>query len=134
MEEEGQIQEPPALGVDGQPPPQETKQEQGSKVQPTKKSNLPSLPTLALGGQFIKQKFRMALLVDVLLKATGDAPIMKKKKWAVEGEKRVGWVADFIRKYLKMDQNDSLRSPFLETSMFTTSFGFPLPSLTILVN
>ncbi|XP_063857746.1 uncharacterized protein LOC135099288 [Scylla paramamosain] len=26
------------------------------------------------------------------------------------------------------------RSPFLETSMFTTSFGFPLPSLTILVN
>ncbi|KAK8401005.1 hypothetical protein O3P69_002644 [Scylla paramamosain] len=109
MEEEGQIQEPPALGVDGQPPPQETKQEQGSKVQPTKK-------------------------IDVLLKATGDAPIMKKKKWAVEGEKRVGWVADFIRKYLKMDQNDSLRSPFLETSMFTTSFGFPLPSLTILVN
>ncbi|KAK8401006.1 hypothetical protein O3P69_002644 [Scylla paramamosain] len=83
MEEEGQIQEPPALGVDGQPPPQETKQEQGSKVQPTKK-------------------------IDVLLKATGDAPIMKKKKWAVEGEKRVGWVADFIRKYLKMDQNDSL--------------------------
>ncbi|KAK8393269.1 hypothetical protein O3P69_013351 [Scylla paramamosain] len=26
------------------------------------------------------------------------------------------------------------RSPFLETSMFTISFGFPLPSLTILVN
>lgn len=46
--------------------------------------------------------------VDVLLKATGDAPIMKKKKWAVEGEKRVGWVADFIRKYLKLDPTDSL--------------------------
>lgn len=48
------------------------------------------------------------LPVDVLLKATGDAPIMKKKKWAVEGEKRVGWVADFIRKYLKLDPSDSL--------------------------
>ena len=33
---------------------------------------------------------------------------MKKKKWAVEGEKRVGWVADFIRKYIKLDPNDSL--------------------------
>ncbi|MPC41371.1 Autophagy protein 12-like [Portunus trituberculatus] len=48
------------------------------------------------------------LSVDVLLKATGDAPIMKKKRWAVEGEKQVGWVAEFIRKYLKLDQNDSL--------------------------
>ncbi|XP_063881585.1 uncharacterized protein LOC135111799 isoform X1 [Scylla paramamosain] len=26
------------------------------------------------------------------------------------------------------------RPPFLETSMFTTSFGFPLPSLIIMVN
>ncbi|KAK8727634.1 hypothetical protein OTU49_009663 [Cherax quadricarinatus] len=46
--------------------------------------------------------------IDVLLKATGDAPIMKKKKWAVEGEKPVGWIAEFIRKYLKMDLSDTL--------------------------
>ena len=46
--------------------------------------------------------------VDVLLKATGDAPIMKKKKWAVEGDKAVGWVAEFIRKYLKLDPSESL--------------------------
>ncbi|XP_076059994.1 autophagy-related 12 [Oratosquilla oratoria] len=46
--------------------------------------------------------------IDVLLRATGDAPIMKKKKWAVEGEKPVGWVIEFIRKYLKLDANDSL--------------------------
>lgn len=49
-------------------------------------------------------------IVDVLLKATGDAPIMKKKKWAVEGDKRVGWVAEFIRKYLKLDPADNLVS------------------------
>ncbi|KAK3875424.1 hypothetical protein Pcinc_019708 [Petrolisthes cinctipes] len=46
--------------------------------------------------------------IDVLLKATGDAPIMRKKKWAVEGDKRVGWVADFIRKYLKLNSSDNL--------------------------
>lgn len=33
---------------------------------------------------------------------------MKKKKWAVEGEKPVGWVAEFIRKYLKMEPSDTL--------------------------
>ncbi|CAL4068773.1 unnamed protein product, partial [Meganyctiphanes norvegica] len=49
-----------------------------------------------------------AIKVDVLLRATGDAPIMKKKRWAVEGEKPVGWVSDFIRKYLKLDTSDSL--------------------------
>lgn len=51
--------------------------------------------------------------VDVLLKATGDAPIMKKKKWAVEGEKPVGWVAEFIRRYLKLEASDSLVSKLL---------------------
>ncbi|MPC50280.1 hypothetical protein E2C01_044104 [Portunus trituberculatus] len=29
---------------------------------------------------------------------------------------------------------DKVRSPFFEISMFTTSFGFLLPSMTILVN
>ncbi|XP_066976926.1 ubiquitin-like protein ATG12 isoform X2 [Macrobrachium rosenbergii] len=48
--------------------------------------------------------------IDVLLKATGDAPIMKKKKWAVEGDKPVGWVAEFIRKYLKLEPSESLGS------------------------
>lgn len=53
------------------------------------------------------------LSVDVLLKATGDAPIMKKKKWAVEGEKPVGWVAEFIRKYLKLESSDTLVGLFI---------------------
>ncbi|KAK3576528.1 hypothetical protein CHS0354_018023 [Potamilus streckersoni] len=46
--------------------------------------------------------------IDLLLKAAGDAPIMKKKKWAVERNKTVYWVADFIKKYLKCQQSDSL--------------------------
>ena len=46
--------------------------------------------------------------VDVLLKATGDAPIMKKKKWSVDPDKTVGWVITFIRRYLKLQDSESL--------------------------
>ncbi|XP_055352503.1 ubiquitin-like protein ATG12 isoform X2 [Paramacrobiotus metropolitanus] len=46
--------------------------------------------------------------IDVLLKAVGDAPIMKKKRWAVDRTKKVIWVADFIRKFIKCEPNESL--------------------------
>jgi len=46
--------------------------------------------------------------IDVLLKAAGDAPIMKKKKWAVDPAKKVGWIIDFIRKYIRCEPNESL--------------------------
>jgi len=46
--------------------------------------------------------------VDLLLKATGDAPIMKKKKWAVDADKTISWVITFIRRYLKLQDSDSL--------------------------
>nr|CAD7395110.1 unnamed protein product [Timema cristinae] len=46
--------------------------------------------------------------VDILLKATGNAPIMKKKKWAVDPDKPIGWIIEFIRKYLKLEPADSL--------------------------
>ncbi|XP_046577688.1 ubiquitin-like protein ATG12 [Haliotis rubra] len=46
--------------------------------------------------------------IDVLLKPAGDAPIMKKKKWAVDRTKRVSWVCEFIRKYIKLDISESL--------------------------
>jgi len=48
------------------------------------------------------------LTIDVLLKAAGDAPIMKKKKWAVDPAKKVGWIIDFIRKYIRCEANESL--------------------------
>lgn len=47
-------------------------------------------------------------LVDVLLKAAGDAPIMKKKKWAVSGNKTVAFVVEFIRKRIKCSPAESL--------------------------
>ena len=49
-------------------------------------------------------------LVEVHLQATGDAPIMKQKKYKVDGEKRIDWIIAFIRKFLKLEPTDSLVS------------------------
>ncbi|RWS12726.1 ubiquitin-like protein ATG12 [Dinothrombium tinctorium] len=46
--------------------------------------------------------------VDVLLKATGDVPIMKKKKWLIDANKTVLSVITFIKQYLKLDANEPL--------------------------
>ena len=60
--------------------------------------------------------------MEVLLKAAGDAPIMVKKKWQVDGTKQVAYIIEFIRKYIKCEPHDSLVSnittgskPFLST-------------------
>lgn len=50
--------------------------------------------------------------VDVLLKATGNAPIMKKKKWAVDPDKKIGYLIEFIKRYLKFEPSESLVSLF----------------------
>ena len=46
--------------------------------------------------------------IEVHLLAVGDAPIMKQKKYQVDGNKTVGWIAAFIRKYLNLNKNDAL--------------------------
>ncbi|KAJ8728431.1 hypothetical protein PYW08_016816 [Mythimna loreyi] len=46
--------------------------------------------------------------IDILLKATGNAPIMKKKKWAVDAEKPIGWIMEFVKKYLKLEPDEKL--------------------------
>ena len=46
--------------------------------------------------------------VEVLLRPTGDAPILKKKKWQVDRNQTIGYVNGFIRSLLKMDTSDSL--------------------------
>lgn len=48
--------------------------------------------------------------IDLLLKATGDAPIMSRKKWSVNADQTVGWVISFIRQYLNLGAEDSLVS------------------------
>nr|XP_023014487.1 autophagy protein 12-like [Leptinotarsa decemlineata] len=49
-----------------------------------------------------KQKY------DILLKPTGNAPIMKKKKWAVDGDQKIGWIIQFVKKYIRLEQNEKL--------------------------
>ncbi|KAK2161540.1 hypothetical protein LSH36_115g13087 [Paralvinella palmiformis] len=46
--------------------------------------------------------------IDILLKATGDAPIMKKRKWAVDKKKKIGWVIEFIKRYIKCEPHESV--------------------------
>ena len=48
--------------------------------------------------------------MDILLKATGDAPIMKKKKWLVDRDKKIGWVTEFIKRYVKALAEESMVS------------------------
>ncbi|XP_068616506.1 ubiquitin-like protein ATG12 [Brachionichthys hirsutus] len=45
---------------------------------------------------------------DVLLKAVGDAPIMKTKKWAVERGRTVQALSQFISRFLKLDDSEQL--------------------------
>lgn len=33
---------------------------------------------------------------------------MKHKKWSVEADKPIGWIIDFMRKYLKLDAQERL--------------------------
>ncbi|MEE6483228.1 hypothetical protein FKM82_013474 [Ascaphus truei] len=47
-------------------------------------------------------------LVDVLLKAVGDTPIMKNKKWTMEKARTIQGLMDFIKKYLKMESAEQL--------------------------
>lgn len=50
----------------------------------------------------------MYVIVEILLKATGNAPILKTKKWMVEKEKTVAAIIEFLRKLLKLDSSDTL--------------------------
>ncbi|KAH0944956.1 hypothetical protein HN011_004492 [Eciton burchellii] len=46
--------------------------------------------------------------IDILLKATGNAPIMKQKKWSVCQDNPIGRISEFVRKYLKLDPREKL--------------------------
>ena len=56
----------------------------------------------------IKSTAEKKAKIDVLLKAAGDAPIMKKKKWAVDANKPIAYLIEFIRKYIKCEPSESL--------------------------
>ncbi|XP_074851291.1 ubiquitin-like protein ATG12 [Carettochelys insculpta] len=46
--------------------------------------------------------------IDILLKAVGDTPIMKTKKWAVERTRTIQGLIDFIKKFLKLMASEQL--------------------------
>ncbi|GCB84070.1 hypothetical protein scyTo_0024817, partial [Scyliorhinus torazame] len=45
---------------------------------------------------------------DVLLKAVGDTPIMKQKKWTVERVRTIQGLSQFIKKFLKVEATEQL--------------------------
>lgn len=54
----------------------------------------------------------------MLLKAVGDTPIMKTKKWAVDRGRTVQSLSQFISRFLKLDANEQLVSmTFFSTSL-----------------
>ena len=46
--------------------------------------------------------------INLFLKATSDVPIMKKKKWQIDESKTIFWVIQFIKKYLKLEDKDTI--------------------------
>ena len=56
--------------------------------------------------------------------ATGDAPIMKQKNYKVDNDKKIEWIIAFIRKYLKLEESESLVSEFEIYNFIINSIGF----------
>nr|XP_036220653.1 autophagy protein 12-like isoform X2 [Bactrocera oleae] len=46
--------------------------------------------------------------ICILLNATGNVPIIKKRKWTVDPNKTVSWIQKFIHQYLKLDANEQI--------------------------
>ncbi|XP_032375160.1 ubiquitin-like protein ATG12 [Etheostoma spectabile] len=70
--------------------------------------------------------------IDVLLKAVGDTPIMKTKKWTVDRGRTVQSLSQFISRFLKLDSSEQLfiyvnqsfaPSPDQEVGVLFDSFG-----------
>ncbi|XP_045901965.1 ubiquitin-like protein ATG12 isoform X2 [Micropterus dolomieu] len=69
---------------------------------------------------------------NVLLKAVGDTPIMKTKKWAVDRGRTVQSLSQFISRFLKLEANEQLfiyvnqsfaPSPDQDVGILFDSFG-----------
>ena len=56
--------------------------------------------------------------------ATGDAPIMKQKNYKVDNDKKIEWIIAFIRKYLKLEESESLVSEFKIYNFIINSIAF----------
>ncbi|KAM8927725.1 ubiquitin-like protein ATG12 [Pelodytes ibericus] len=70
--------------------------------------------------------------IDVLLKAVGDTPIMKNKKWTIEKTRTIQGLMDFIKKYLKLESSEQMflyfsltfqPEPIFHLGLFFKCFG-----------
>jgi len=46
--------------------------------------------------------------IEVTLQPAGDAPIMKQRKYMVTRDKQISWILTFIRRYLKLQNQETL--------------------------
>lgn len=46
--------------------------------------------------------------IEILLKAAGNAPILKKKKFLLDRTKNVHYIVDWLKKYMKLEPKDQL--------------------------
>uniref|UniRef100_A0A182MDR9 Ubiquitin-like protein ATG12 n=1 Tax=Anopheles culicifacies TaxID=139723 RepID=A0A182MDR9_9DIPT len=65
-----------------------------------------NVENLSLVGQ--KAEKQEVKKIDIVLHATGSAPILKQKKWSVDQEKPISAIVKFIHKYLKLDPEERL--------------------------
>ena len=106
----------------------EEKSEESGAGEKSEQTSDPPLPTAATA-TVVEKKVAATKSgkVEVRLQAAGDAPIMKQKNYKViihhtvscfsnsiysvvkvDGEKKISWIIQFIRKYLKLEPSDSL--------------------------
>lgn len=57
-----------------------------------------------------------------LLRAAGGAPILKRKKWAVPRSKTIGYVAEFLRNHLQLDNETSKQLFIYVNQAFAPAF------------
>ncbi|XP_058126551.1 autophagy protein 12-like [Anopheles ziemanni] len=67
-----------------------------------------NVENLNLAGTGQKAERQEIKKIDIVLHATGSAPILKQKKWSVDQEKPISGIVKFIHKYLKLDPEERL--------------------------
>ncbi|XP_029049845.1 autophagy protein 12-like [Osmia bicornis bicornis] len=85
---------------------EETGENLTNEEAPTSLETIPSETPLVRNGTQTASKDKTK--IDILLKATANAPIMKQKRWTVSQDQCIGKISDFVRRYLKLDSNEKL--------------------------
>jgi len=89
----------------------ETGLKEGSGTQKDKDNTVESTNTCTEEKSVVPDTPRSSKKLDkinVILKPVGDAPILKQKLWAVDPDKQVSGIIQFIKKYLKITSEGGL--------------------------